>query len=496
MKKVLFSLTIIFSLYANSYSQGTWQDSILWPNNVIYLDDCNNYTKIVPEFTNGDYVTISSPEITKFYTNEPDSIWYRTLGVWHGLNWQTSELVTHISIFKCLEPLSENVPIHCKSALYLDTGLDNVDIPASDFIENPGNDILYTYDAYDKEDFLRNFDLSSPTNIPMTIFAPDSSSLCTTELVVRDCNLGFSFLEPSDTTIDLTGQEYVVLNAKDFEHLVVYECGDVNLSISIKKDEFRNKLLFDVKNVGMTYDAELKLNTALGGEYVKDFKITVIGEPKLNILNFENVSYQKDEVFEVEVWSEDIDTLASFQFSVRYPGLELLSVDAGLFEFISNINNEESCFKMSWYDKSGWCVNDIDDATWFTLRFRALSDGVTSDVLKLGNELPQEFTYCDEDDVSVWIGNVNFVPGMRTSASKDLSKDEVLVVIPNPASTEIRIGEEMQGYQYGILSMDGRVLSTSNIQESIDVSMLPKGMYLLRISTDNNTLLAKFVIAR
>lgn len=73
----------------------------------------------------------------------------------------------------------------------------------------------------------------------------------------------------------------------------------------------------------------------------------------------------------------------------------------------------------------------------------------------------------------------------RLSSVDDKMKD-VIKLYPNPAQNALHINPGVQVETAEIVYMDGRTMPVDIVQNQVDVSEFPSGMYLVRLLTDNN----------
>ncbi len=116
---------------------------------------------------------------------------------------------------------------------------------------------------------------------------------------------------------------------------------------------------------------------------------------------------------------------------------------------------------------------------------------------KIGEEL--FFNYGDDEDgnLIVWSLNGREVTALKNNISGNQPK---LSVYPNPASQSIIIqsGEHLDG-QMMIVGIDGKIHQTfraNGLQQQIDVSKLPNGMYVAVYNGGSNTGTQSFIIQR
>lgn len=89
----------------------------------------------------------------------------------------------------------------------------------------------------------------------------------------------------------------------------------------------------------------------------------------------------------------------------------------------------------------------------------------------------------------------------QTPTATPASKLETINVYPNPASSQIRINadETTKPLSYQLVSVTGQTvgMGTTTSNDPIDVSHIPTGIYLLRVTTSSNQVLtAKVIVAR
>ena len=74
---------------------------------------------------------------------------------------------------------------------------------------------------------------------------------------------------------------------------------------------------------------------------------------------------------------------------------------------------------------------------------------------------------------------------------------ESAILWPVPAHDEINVECDYEIARLEVLSLDGRTLITADSTAQIDISSLPAGLYLMRITADNGTIeLLRFTVTR
>ncbi len=100
-------------------------------------------------------------------------------------------------------------------------------------------------------------------------------------------------------------------------------------------------------------------------------------------------------------------------------------------------------------------------------------------------ECPNNSFYGEYEDYCLYIG-----PDAGVKENDDLE----LSIFPNPTNSLIYINSSQMIQKVEVLSLDGKlVLSENIINQQIDVSDLPNGMFLIKIYTDNQVKTLKFI---
>lgn len=106
------------------------------------------------------------------------------------------------------------------------------------------------------------------------------------------------------------------------------------------------------------------------------------------------------------------------------------------------------------------------------------------------NSTPCEtFTYGEVEDYTVIISNaIQGITGDTGLISSEMS------IYPNPAKHTLNISlVDGAGKDYIIYNVIGQVVGKGSFTESLDVSSLQSGVYMLEVNTDNNKLMKRFV---
>ncbi len=95
----------------------------------------------------------------------------------------------------------------------------------------------------------------------------------------------------------------------------------------------------------------------------------------------------------------------------------------------------------------------------------------------------------------IW-GNNKSEAWYESASALEMMAFSELAVFPNPAGEFVTISAEVPELRYTILTLSGQMLSNGNVAsgESISVSALANGMYLLKLEADGKTQLEKLIV--
>ncbi|SRX72383.1 M4 family metallopeptidase [Aequorivita antarctica] len=143
------------------------------------------------------------------------------------------------------------------------------------------------------------------------------------------------------------------------------------------------------------------------------------------------------------------------------------------------------------YSRSRTTASPISGS--FTVPTSALSGATRMRVTMKYNANPspcETFTYGEVEDYTVTISNsVNQgITGDTGFNNSDMS------IYPNPAKHTLNISlVDATGKDYVIYNVMGQVVSKGSFTESLNVSSLQSGVYMLEVNSDNNKLMKRFV---
>lgn len=143
------------------------------------------------------------------------------------------------------------------------------------------------------------------------------------------------------------------------------------------------------------------------------------------------------------------------------------------------------------YSRSRTTASSVSGS--FTVPTSALSGATRMRVSMKYNANPtscETFTYGEVEDYTVIISNsVN--QGITGDTGFNNSE---MSIYPNPAKHTLNISlVEANGKDYVIYNIMGQVVGKGNYTESLDLSSLQSGVYMLEVNTDNNKLMKRFI---
>lgn len=103
----------------------------------------------------------------------------------------------------------------------------------------------------------------------------------------------------------------------------------------------------------------------------------------------------------------------------------------------------------------------------------------------------ETFSYGEVEDYTVIIGSGAAPQGI--TGGTDLATAQ-MTLYPNPVKTTLNIGlADVTGKDYVIYNVIGQIVGKGAFSESVDVSLLQSGVYMLEVGTDGEKLMKRFV---
>ncbi|MDN3723221.1 GEVED domain-containing protein [Aequorivita sp. SDUM287046] len=102
----------------------------------------------------------------------------------------------------------------------------------------------------------------------------------------------------------------------------------------------------------------------------------------------------------------------------------------------------------------------------------------------------ESFSYGEVEDYTVNIGG----SGMQNMAEGNIMGNAEMSLYPNPAKQTLNVSLlDAEGKDFVIYNMVGQIVNKGIFTESIDVSALGSGVYMIEVNTENNKLMKRFV---
>jgi len=210
------------------------------------------------------------------------------------------------------------------------------------------------------------------------------------------------------------------------------------------------------------------------------------------LLETNNLSIEKGQVYEVPFRFIDGKEISSYQFTMDYDGLELLDIQGGIAtpEHFGQTMTKRSLLTAAW----SAAEPVAGDQTWFTLKFKANKSGVLSEMVSLNSVVtPIEAVTTDEENVGI---QLTFVQSNATALALFQNK-------PNPFKDETTVGFALPASgtaDITVLDMQGRVLKTIQgdyaagyNEVQINFADLPRGVFYYRLETAFGTRVQKMM---
>ncbi|MBJ2173011.1 T9SS type A sorting domain-containing protein [Aureibaculum sp. A20] len=123
------------------------------------------------------------------------------------------------------------------------------------------------------------------------------------------------------------------------------------------------------------------------------------------------------------------------------------------------------------------------------------SDGSLEDIVVTGIESVNNMIFNDQGDLFIAHGDkVSLAQSLVTMSTEDYSKnDNIFKIYPNPSSDLVKISGQIANYT--IYDITGKiVMNGSYNNNTIDITSLNKGVYLIELEDINNLLITKKII--
>ncbi|MEI8280560.1 MAG: T9SS type A sorting domain-containing protein [Bacteroidota bacterium] len=135
-------------------------------------------------------------------------------------------------------------------------------------------------------------------------------------------------------------------------------------------------------------------------------------------------------------------------------------------------------------------------------------DGTPNDTTHFGNHNPlnHHFTTAGHDTITVIACNYNgccdTIHKYLTLSVEDINNQPVIAINPNPASNSLNIHTFVANTAVGLYDLTGRLIRTLPVKNAADqdnivnISDVPVGLYIIRVTSENQSTATKLLIQR
>lgn len=461
------------------------------PWDVVYVSECQE----IGEGPLYDYTYLSVSSVHQNF--DIDGECFKTLKIWTILNWNNGEIYTQSQIGKIGSVYGVDV-VESVEKSYV-AGGDQVSLIPEDLISNVIDGHKYSFSYWDSTDVIRLIDLDEVDDYELYLYDHTARSVSKTKVYVTECE-ELTIMIPDTVDIVFDKEPYIVVGLDDFGIDIDYPCGTYTIDVHVYN--VSNKKIY-AHRIGSIIPVKITMNFSDGQYYQKSISLNVVGEKPDPVLMFlEEKSFLAGETVNVEVWSEEISILMSWQFQFRLQNAKFEGVTTGAFFDLTpaayHIFNSDERMNVLWFPGNALPINVEADSTWFVLSFIPDFDGSTIDVFEIFEDNYSTVGKATDQ----WAGeeydvdfSFNIVERSFLTATKNISVKEI-EISPNPTSNRVKVSglsDFENQVDLRLVDVNGKSVvqqskTVTNGELSIDISTLPNGLYFLRI--DNGTKVA------
>ncbi len=392
----------------------------------------------------------------------------------------------------------EGVTVHCTNANDVVTGADGVftftDLPSGeDYVisatkESDPNEFITVLDALKTADIVLDF---ANGVSPFQILAADvnNSSIVSTIDIVE-------LLKIADKIQGITNPNYWRIFGSDFSFAggCVFQ-GTPAECIGI----FLGNVTEDVDTLEM-------IATKLGDVAIDADHFPPPVDAPEPVLYFQDKSVAQDEEFEVEIFVEDFIKIAGFQHTLSWDPaiLELLSIENPLdYNLLANEDFSDQGLLPALGTMSNTLegVTIDDGSVLYSLRFKALSDVPSlSGMLDFTEDIIQQQMVYRPEEYELYLLNHHYESAVTTS-NEEITSLENFEAYPNPIENHLMLNasfEHIEKAEVSLINSVGQIIQRWNFEENsihkqLNLNDLPKGVYVLKLSTDDGLLTKSLV---
>lgn len=471
---------------------------VSWPPAEVTIKACFNQQSTGIPFTMGpcNQVAFSyTDEVTEI--NQVCKKIIRTWIAFNGLTGDQQNFVQNITVEEdyptvCFSPVTVLVP-GIGATVYARDFLEEGEISHSyAFSLNPGDSIRVLTTALQAD------------SIQFVIYDLNDSTNCITlvQMIGSGCNDPVFYHRSLD--LEAINNVYTL-------KAVLFDAGNANHCLGEIQDfeiralgtmDYSSQLTYDYNSVvGQIKPFELRVRvngvtTYLGVVAVR-FK-EGSGIPPFELACFDDV-LTRDQAFEIAIFSPNFENVYGFQGAIRVKDAILLSTKKVSLSEIA-FNDELYASRFIWVNPSGIPQNFGDEDTLWTIKILPTKNGSVSEFLSIGDDLlNSEAILNDFNNTKI---DLVFKFYKRTSATHDLTEDDMIRISPNPAGgSQVWIdskGSEIKNVV--VYDVSGRkVIEHAGIDEKnywLPIESLSTGLYHISVATETGVVAKRLVVAR
>ncbi len=206
----------------------------------------------------------------------------------------------------------------------------------------------------------------------------------------------------------------------------------------------------------------------------------------------EEKTFTAGEEITLDIWSDQLDGLLSFQLRLDFEDAQILDIAEGSqFDDIPhNIFNDNKTINSLWIPADVQAINVTSNETWFTLTIIPSIDGSTLDIFTTGNDPWSEIVVEDSLGLNDVSADFSFEIQERSFlvSNKDVEYNNLLIH-NNPVSDRLVVSgftQDLDISKVSVYSLDGsqvisRLFDASNSKLDLDVAQLQSGIYFLTL---------------
>jgi len=225
-------------------------------------------------------------------------------------------------------------------------------------------------------------------------------------------------------------------------------------------------------------------DTAVPGLHDEDSEISTTRS--VSSIGVSDMTVKSGEEFTFELKYESETKFKGFLTALVGNGIEFLDIETEVADTQSNIIDDNE-LRVSYLNQN---LEATISSISFTITAKASEDGELIDMLGLKSEFPQEVV--DENDETITIDELETIVILSVGNGNGIE----IELYPNPVSDflTLKTNHSLEIKQVDVFSMTNeRMYSNKSIDQKIDVSQWPTGLYFLEIQTNKGNETVRFL---